>query len=171
MAGEDQENSGRCPDSCSVSRTLSVSSSGTDGELSGSSNQSEAPSPCRPLPPPHQVRPDRTTLAANFTTTWNNYDDLELQHLIVRRYMEVNPQGRPSMDQVRERVVDVLRLVGSRLTPRDAIILVLQAGLNAALAVRQYMQNRHPRMATAVAEARNPPSPEKIAIGKNQDVH
>ncbi|KAI4142170.1 MAG: hypothetical protein L6R39_005064 [Caloplaca ligustica] len=93
-----------------------------------------------------------------FTRTWNNYEDTELMQLIHRRYLELDPRGRPTIDQVRNMVVDILRLVGSGLATRDAIILLLQAGLNAALAVRQYLQHRHPRMAADIETARHPPS-------------
>lgn len=65
------------------------------------------------------------------------------------------------MDEVRTMVVNILRLVGSRLTPRDAIILLLQAGLNAALAVQQFAQQRNPRIMREIEEAQEPRPKEK----------
>lgn len=133
---------------------------------SGSSSRSRASAPSPPAPALVQWQPDHDTLSAIFTTTWNNFDDTELQHLILRRYMETNVRGRPSMDDVRESAINILRLIGPRLTPREAIILLLQAGLNQALAVQQWMQLSHSRLATAVAEARDPPSAKEVAKGK-----
>ncbi|KAL8957013.1 MAG: hypothetical protein Q9193_005608, partial [Seirophora villosa] len=123
------------------------------------------------LPPRGPVRQDRAALAARFTAAWNRFDDTELQQLIVRRYFEVNPNGRPNMDQVREMVVDILRLIGARIAPREAIILLLQAGLNAALAVQEYIRLRHPRVVAETNEVRNPPSPQERAKDKADKIH
>lgn len=118
------------------------------------------------LPPPRPAWQDRTVLETQFIEAWNRFEDLELQRLIVSRYIEANPSGRPTMDQVRDMVVNILRLVGARLSARDAIVLLLQAGLNAALAVQQYIRTRHPRAVVEAQEARNPPAPEVIAKGE-----
>ncbi|KAL8752320.1 MAG: hypothetical protein Q9184_005770 [Pyrenodesmia sp. 2 TL-2023] len=145
-------------------------SSASDEEMSDSSIELERATRVRASPPspPASVQdlPDRDMLAAKFITAWNNFDDSELQQLILRRYMKMISSSRPSMDEVRERAIDILRLIGPRLEPRDAIILLLQAGLDQALAVQQWMQLSHPRLATTVAEARDPPSAKELAKGK-----
>lgn len=138
--------------------------------MADSSEGSEIATPYRSLAPspptPDQARQNRNTLAAEFTATWNNFEDVELQQLILRRYMEISPSGRPSMDEVQERAINILRLIGPRLRPREVTILLLQAGLNQALAVRQWMELSHPRLATTVAEARDSPSAKEVAKGK-----
>ncbi|KAL9014629.1 MAG: hypothetical protein Q9173_000722 [Seirophora scorigena] len=138
----------------------------TDSGASKSSTQPESRTAPPVSPPQGPARQDRASLEARFTAAWNRFEDVELQQLIVRRYFEVNPNGRPNMDQVRDMVVNILRLVGARLAPRDAIILLLQAGLNAALAVQEYIRLRHPRVIAETHEARNPPSPEEMAKDK-----
>ncbi|KAL8940135.1 MAG: hypothetical protein Q9211_002409 [Gyalolechia sp. 1 TL-2023] len=116
------------------------------------------PTPIRQVPAPtYQGDQDRATLAARVTTILNDFDDLELQRLLVRRYWEL--ASRPSLDELRDMVVNILRLAGSRLAPRDGIILLLQAGLNPALAVRQYTRSRNPRLEREVhAAVRTPPA-------------
>ncbi|KAL8715649.1 MAG: hypothetical protein Q9225_006351 [Loekoesia sp. 1 TL-2023] len=113
---------------------------------------------------------DRSALAARVTRVLDNYDDLELQRLLVRRYWEV--VGHPPLNQLRDMTVNIVRLAGPRLAPRDAVILLLQAGLNAALAVRQYTRNRDPRVERVVGEAVRPTSTareSKEKIKKPQD--
>ncbi|KAL8901524.1 MAG: hypothetical protein Q9207_005154 [Kuettlingeria erythrocarpa] len=178
MAGETHEDYGHClarrAGFDQVAQAPSPSPSDSDEEMSDLSSESEVPTRSRasaPSPPalvPWQS--DHDTLAAIFNTTWKNFDDTELQHLILRRYMEIDVRGRPSMDDVRERAINILRLIGPRLTPREAIILLLQAGLNQALAVRQWMQLTHPRLATAVAEARDPSSAKELARARAERI-
>ncbi|KAL9002309.1 MAG: hypothetical protein Q9188_004747 [Gyalolechia gomerana] len=114
------------------------------------------PMPIRQVPAPtYQSDQDRAPLAARVTTILNDFDDLELQRLLVRRFWEVT--NHPSLDQLRDMAVNILRLAGPRLAPRDGIILLLQAGLNPALAVRQYTRSRNPRLERDVQNAVRPP--------------
>ncbi|KAL8926730.1 MAG: hypothetical protein Q9208_002804 [Pyrenodesmia sp. 3 TL-2023] len=177
--GEQQESPARRYASDKAIQAPSPSSSEGYEEMADSSEGSEiatlSRSPAPSPPTPDQARPDRDTLAAEFTATWNNFEDSELQQLILRRYMDMDPSGRPSMDEVRQRAINILRLIGPRLTPWEAIILLLQAGLNQALAVQQWMQLSHPRLARTVAEARDPPSAkealdDKLPIPEDLDI-
>lgn len=96
---------------------------------------SSPPGPARQEPTPtYEGAQDRATLAASVTAILNDFEDLDFQRLLLRRFWEVT--GHPSLDQLREMAVNILRLAGSRLAARDSIILLLQAGLNPALAVR-----------------------------------
>ncbi|KAL8932879.1 MAG: hypothetical protein Q9216_006631 [Gyalolechia sp. 2 TL-2023] len=123
------------------------------------------PTPVRPVPTPtFQGHQDRASIAARVTTILNDFDDLELQRLLVRRFWEV--VNHPSLDQLRDMVVNILRLVGPRLAPRDGIILLLQAGLNPALAVRHYTSIRNPRVQQDVQNAVRPPPAGRDAQGK-----
>ncbi|KAL9595784.1 MAG: hypothetical protein Q9219_006238 [cf. Caloplaca sp. 3 TL-2023] len=115
---------------------------------------------------------DRSSVAARVTSVMNNADDSELQRLLQHRFWEV--ANHPPPDQLRDMVVSILRLVGSRLLPRDAIVLLLQAGLNPALAVRQFTQIRYPRLERDVERAVQPPQPgdskqEKAKLPRDND--
>ncbi|KAI4286591.1 MAG: hypothetical protein L6R35_004154 [Caloplaca aegaea] len=157
---------GRGPAANKKARSRSEDPMEIDNDASRSQIQLEPRPAPSILPPPRPAWQDRTVLETQFIEAWNRFEDLELQRLIVSRYIEANPSGRPTMDQVRDMVVNILRLVGARLSARDAIVLLLQAGLNAALAVQQYIRTRHPRAVVEAQEARNPPAPEVIAKEK-----
>ncbi|KAL8785828.1 MAG: hypothetical protein Q9213_003135 [Squamulea squamosa] len=100
------------------------------------------------------------TIAEN---TLNDFSDIELQEVLYRRYHQLDERGRPSMDEVRQRVATLLGLVGPRGLPaRDAVILLAQAGWNATLALRQYIENIRPQIQQDIERVQNPP-PENSA--------
>ncbi|KAL8771549.1 MAG: hypothetical protein Q9209_002991 [Squamulea sp. 1 TL-2023] len=95
------------------------------------------------------------TIAEN---TLNDFSDIELQEVLYRRYHQLDERGRPSMDEVRQRVATLLGLVGPRGLPaRDAVILLAQAGWNATLALRQYIENVRPQIQQDIERVQNPP--------------
>ncbi|KAL8827882.1 MAG: hypothetical protein Q9170_006838 [Blastenia crenularia] len=113
-----------------------------------------------------QNDPGRGSLVSRVTNVLNDFDDLELQGLLVRRYWEI--ATRPPIDQLRDMAVNILRLTGSRLTPRHAVILLLQAGLNPALAVREYTRSRFPRLERDIGRVVRPALPVEKPKDKSE---
>ena len=135
----------------------SQSNSPDDTEDSVTASQSHAP---RQQPAPvRQDLQNRESLAAGVRSVLNNFQDLELQNLLLRRYWEVDERSRPEMTRVVEMTVNLLRVAGPRLTLREAVILLLNAGLNQALAALQYIRHREPRLEREVATVLHPPPP------------
>ncbi|KAL8947582.1 MAG: hypothetical protein Q9222_006150, partial [Ikaeria aurantiellina] len=117
------------------------------------------------------------TVAMNI---FNNFEDFELQTLLQRRYFEVDPRGRPSLEDVRTRIVQLLRLMGARMTPREGIMRLANADWNPALAAQGFIQDRRPQMERAVRRAQEEPAqtqkatkkadpPQRSAVKKDND--
>ncbi|KAL9602113.1 MAG: hypothetical protein Q9179_002648 [Wetmoreana sp. 5 TL-2023] len=98
----------------------------------------------------------------------NNFlGDAEVQRVITRRYWDVDPRGRPSLDEVHQQIVHILSLWGNLVAPRDSIIALAQAGWNEALAYQQIAQMRRTNLRHTVTNAPNPPSrTERRHVGK-----
>lgn len=89
-------------------------------------------------------------------TTLNDFGDVELQGVLLRYYHQ---RGRPSMNDVRNRLATLLGIVGPRGLPaRDAAILLAQARWDATVALRQFINNTRPQLQQEVGRVRNPPS-------------
>ncbi|KAL8713752.1 MAG: hypothetical protein Q9220_002278 [cf. Caloplaca sp. 1 TL-2023] len=119
------------------------------------SNSAQAPEQTQPP----QARPDPAASGPGIETVamsvFNNYEDLELQRLIQRRWHDVDPRGRPSLEEIRTRIVQLLRLMGPRISPREGIMRLANANWNASLAVQGFIQDRRPQMERAVRRAEN----------------
>ncbi|KAL8856672.1 MAG: hypothetical protein Q9178_006739 [Gyalolechia marmorata] len=103
----------------------------------------------------NQARRANIYIAEN---TLNDFSDLELQEILFRRYHQLDQRGRPTMDEVRNRVATLLGLLGPRgLAARDAVILLAQAGWDTTFALRQYIKNVRPQIQQEIERVQNPP--------------
>lgn len=107
----------------------------------------------------------------------NNYvGDTELQRVLQRRYFQLDPRGRPSLDEVHQRIVRVLSLVENLVPTRDAIMALANAGWNDALAVQHINRTRRPSSSAAVTSTQTPtevqpadtPHKEKSTVPKGK---
>ncbi|KAL8728060.1 MAG: hypothetical protein Q9166_005660 [cf. Caloplaca sp. 2 TL-2023] len=120
----------------------------------GSSKYTEGPSSSSGPPPSTSTIPSSTFTRADALALWNDHSDVEFRALLVRRYWEVDPRGRPSEDVVLSRIVTIVNLLGRRnLVPRDAVRLLANAGWNPSLAVQQFIETRLRQQAQAIQEA------------------
>ncbi|KAL8997276.1 MAG: hypothetical protein Q9169_003418 [Polycauliona sp. 2 TL-2023] len=97
--------------------------------------------------PPNQALVTNRTIAEN---TLNDFGDTELQAVLNRRYhhRRVTASGpRPSMDEVRNRIANVLGVLGRRgLSARDVVIRLAEAGWDHTTVITQYAASRFPQM-------------------------
>ncbi|KAI4285110.1 MAG: hypothetical protein L6R38_000907 [Xanthoria sp. 2 TBL-2021] len=96
-------------------------------------------------------KPSKVTQQKHTRTTaeslLNNFSDIELQGILLRYYHKCDPRSRPSMDEVRNRIATLLGIVGPHGLPaRDAVILLAQAGWDAIVALRQFINNTRPQL-------------------------
>ncbi|KAL8805658.1 MAG: hypothetical protein Q9182_001802 [Xanthomendoza sp. 2 TL-2023] len=121
--------------------------------------QHQTTQPAQPSSSTSQVLQANRVIAQN---TLNDFNDSDLQEVLYRRYHNVDPRGRPSLDEVLDRIVNVINVVGPRgLPPREAIMLLAQAGWNSAMAIQRYIEiYRRPQVAQEIQRVVNPP-PEK----------
>ena len=71
----------------------------------------------------------------------------------------MDPRGRLSMDDVRNRTASLLHIIGPRsATPRDAVILMANAAWDASAALRQFRDDTRPGLQPAMARIQNLPS-------------
>lgn len=75
------------------------------------------------------------------------------------------------MEDVINRIANVVNVVGPRgLPPREAVILLAQAGWNATMALRRYIEVfRRPDVAQEIERAQNPP-PQKPKSKSNGSI-
>ncbi|KAL8737605.1 MAG: hypothetical protein Q9181_001506 [Wetmoreana brouardii] len=139
--------------------------------LAEQSSDEEVPQPTGALPTAAAARQAQLArLQAIAEDSMNNFlGDAEVQRVITRRYWDVDPRGRPSLDEVHQQIVHLLSLSGNLVAPRDSIIALAQAGWNEALAYQQIAQLRRTNLRHAITNAPNPPSrTERRHVGPSQ---